>query len=85
MKQNIFYQDRNYQAANAARLPAAEESKEKEIALAASQDEIARRAYFAYVNQGSQQGHDVHHWLQAEAQLIEERNLTRIHGFHNKN
>jgi hypothetical protein len=36
------------------------------------------------VNEGSQNGHEVQHWLTAEAQLIAERNLTRVHGFHNK-
>ena len=40
-------------------------------------------AYFTYVNQGSQSGHEVQHWLKAEADLIAERNLTRIHGYHN--
>jgi hypothetical protein len=45
-------------------------------------DEVARRAYFTYVNQGSQDGHEVQHWLTAETELIAERNLTRIHGFH---
>jgi hypothetical protein len=47
-----------------------------------SADEVARRAYFAYVNQGSQPGHEVQHWLQAEAELVQERNLTRTHNFH---
>jgi hypothetical protein len=46
-------------------------------------DEVARRAYFAYVNQGSKPGHEVQHWLKAEADLIDERNRTRTHGFHN--
>ena len=49
-----------------------------------SPDEVARRAYFSYVNQGSQPGHEVQHWLEAESQLLAERNLTRIHGFHNR-
>jgi hypothetical protein len=49
-----------------------------------SADEVARRAYFTYVNQGSRQGHEVQHWLAAEAELIAERNLTRVHGFHNR-
>jgi hypothetical protein len=44
-------------------------------------DEVARRAYFAYENEGSQQGHEVQHWLAAEAALIAEHNLTRTHGF----
>jgi hypothetical protein len=49
-----------------------------------SPDEVARRAYFAYENQGSLEGHDVQHWLTAEAELIAERKLTRTHGFHNQ-
>ena len=49
-----------------------------------SADEVARRAYFSYVNQGSLPGHDVQHWLEAEAHLLAERNLTRAHGFHNR-
>ena len=48
-----------------------------------SVDEVARRAYFTYVNQGSLPGHEVQHWLEAEAQLLAERNRTRVHGFHN--
>jgi len=48
-----------------------------------SADEVARRAYFSYVNQGSLPGRDVQHWLEAEAELLAERNLTRVHGFHN--
>jgi hypothetical protein len=46
-------------------------------------DEVARLAYFTYVNQGSRPGHEVQHWLQAEAELIAERNRTRKHGYHN--
>jgi len=49
-----------------------------------SVDEVARRAYFTYVNQGSLPGHEVQHWLEAEAQLIAERKVTRIHGFLNR-
>jgi hypothetical protein len=55
-----------------------------ETVLAPSPDEVARRAYFTYVNQGSLEGHEVQHWLAAEAELIAERNLTRVHGFHNR-
>jgi hypothetical protein len=57
---------------------------QEEIEFAHSPDEIARRAYFNYVNQGSLPGHDVQHWLDAEAELLAERNLTRTHGFHNR-
>jgi hypothetical protein len=49
--------------------------------FAPSPDEVARRAYFTYVNQGSQPGHDVRHWLEAESQLLAERDLTRVHGY----
>lgn len=49
-----------------------------------SPDEVARRAYLNYVNQGAQPGHDVQHWLEAEKQLLAERDLTRVHGGHNR-
>jgi hypothetical protein len=55
-----------------------------EIDFAPSADEVARKAYFTYVNQGSQSGHEVQHWLAAEAELITERDLTRVHAFHNR-
>lgn len=38
-------------------------------AFAPSPDEVARRAYSIYESQGSQPGHEVKHWLEAEAQL----------------
>ena len=47
-----------------------------------SPDEVAKKAYFSFVNQGSRPGHEVQHWLTAEAELIADRNLTRVHGFH---
>jgi hypothetical protein len=40
--------------------------------LAPSRDEIARKAYFSYMNQGSLPGHEEQHWLEAEAQLYKE-------------
>ena len=55
-----------------------------EIDFTPAPDEVARRAYFTYVNQGSLDGHEVQHWLAAEAELIEERNQTRVHGFHHR-
>ena len=30
---------------------------------------ISRKAYFSYVDQGSQSGNDVRHWLEAESAL----------------
>lgn len=55
---------------------------QNEINFTPSPDEVARKAYFAYVNQGSQPGHEMQHWLRAEAELVQERNLTRAHRFH---
>ncbi len=42
--------------------------------------EVAGMAYANYLNRGSRHGHDVDDWLQAEAQLQEERNLIRVGG-----
>jgi hypothetical protein len=84
MKQNIFPRDQDQKPASAP-LPAAVAAPNRnEVYFVPTPDEVARRAYFSYVNQGSQQGHEVQHWLAAEAQLLEERRLTRVHGFHNK-
>jgi len=41
--------------------------------------DIARRAYFSFENQGSLPGHDLQHWLAAEAELIAKRKLARTH------
>ena len=70
--------------ARALQATAAVDLNQGGVDFAPSADEVARRAYFTYVNQGSLPGHEVQHWLEAEAQLIAERNLTRVHGFHNR-
>jgi hypothetical protein len=57
---------------------------QSEIDFVPSPDEVARKAYFSYVNEGSLPGHEVQHWLAAEAQLLAERKRTRVHGFHNQ-
>jgi hypothetical protein len=36
---------------------------------AAQTEDLAKRAYFMYLNQGRKNGHDVQHWLAAEKQL----------------
>jgi hypothetical protein len=80
MKQNIF--SKNQEPVGASqRIPVIGPSQ-NEINFTPSPDEVARRAYFTYVNQGSPQGHEVQHWLQAEAELLAGRSLTRSHGFH---
>jgi hypothetical protein len=77
MKHNKYPQDQKQNAAL--------ELNKNQTDFAPSADEVARRAYFSYQNQGSLPGHDVQHWLEAEAELVAERNLTRTHGFHNWN
>jgi hypothetical protein len=84
MKSKNFSQNQTQKPASASRPTAAADVNQNEINFAPAPDEVARRAYFTYVNQGSLPGHEVQHWLAAEAQLLAERNLTRIHGFHNQ-
>jgi len=63
---------------------AAADLGEGSVDFAPTAEEVARRAYFSYMNQGSLPGHDVQHWLEAEADLVAERKLTRAHAFHNR-
>ena len=84
MKHNKFSQDQHQKPAGAPRPAATAESKQGVVDFVLSPDEVARKAYFSYLNAGSLPGHDVQHWLTAEAQLLAERNLTRVHGFHNR-
>jgi hypothetical protein len=72
------------QAVIAPRPTSATGVDQNEINFTPSPDEVARKAYFSYENEGSQPGHEVQHWLKAESDLIAERNLTRVHGFHNR-
>ena len=83
-KHNKFSQHQNQQTAGAPKQTPPADSKQNEDRFVPAADEVARRAYFTYENEGSPQGRDVQHWLAAEAQLIAERNLTRVHGFHNQ-
>jgi hypothetical protein len=55
---------------------AAADSNQNSIEPVPSPGEVATRAYFNYLNQGSLPGHDVRHWLEAEAQLFAEGQLT---------
>ena len=81
MKNNKFFQNHNKKPASASQSSAAADLNQNEIKFVPSPDEVARRAYFSYENQGSLPGHEVQHWLKAEAELIAERKLTRVHGF----
>jgi len=84
MKHNKSSHHQNQEPASALRRTAAADVNQSGFDFVPSPDEVARRAYLNYVNQGAQPGRDVQHWLAAEAQLIAEHNLTRVHGFHNR-
>ena len=76
MSKHKFPQDQNPKPARASGLAAVVED---EIDFAPSPGEAA-----SYVSRGSPQGHEVQHWLAAEAQLLAERKLTQVHGFQNR-
>ena len=78
MKRQKLLQDQNQKPVRAAPSTAVAELNRSGIDCAPSVDEVARRAYFSYLNEGSLQGHDVQHWLQAEAQLFAGRNSTPV-------
>ena len=84
MKHNNYSQN-HIQKPVAASLPTAIQGlKQNAMDFVPSPDEVARKAYFSYLNEGSLPGRHVEHWLEAEKQLLAERNLTRVHGFHNQ-
>jgi hypothetical protein len=84
MKHNKFPTNQNQKPAGTSMSAAVAGRNQNEIDFAPLPDEVARKAYFSYENEGSLPGHDVQHWLAAEAELIAERKLTRVHGFHNQ-
>ena len=58
------------------------EASQNEINAALCPDEVARTAYFSYVNEGCPEGRQVQHWLAAEAELTKACALTRTHAIH---
>ncbi len=84
MKHRNSFQNPNQKPPGPARLMTSEVLDQEAMDFVPSPDEVARKAYFNYQNEGLQPGRDVEHWLSAEADLIADRNLTRVHGFHNK-
>jgi hypothetical protein len=84
MKHKNFSQPQDQKPAGASGPAAPVDPNRNEIDFVPSPDEVARRAYFSYENEGSLPGREVQHWLAAEAELIAERKRTRVHGFHNR-
>jgi hypothetical protein len=70
MKANPFSPDVDQKATKVKNPNAVTGLKQNQPALAPSPEAVARRAYAIYENQGSQPGHEVKHWLEAEAQLF---------------
>jgi hypothetical protein len=84
MKHNRSSHPHTDNPASAPQPIAAAEMNGNRVDFTPAPDEVARRAYLNYVNEGAQPGRDVQHWLEAEKQLIAERDLTRVHAFHNR-
>jgi len=87
MKSQHFYQDKNQHPSGAAHQASAGElnqNKTEFFVHAPSASEVATRAYFSYAKQGFPHGRDVQHWLEAESEILTERNLTRTHGYPNQ-
>jgi len=79
MSYKKFSQDQRL--TGASRSFAAGGLKKNGIDFAPSVGEVAKRAYFSYLNEGSIPGQDEKHWLEAEAQLRAE--LCHVHALHN--
>jgi len=56
------------------------EAKHHGVEFGPSEQDIAKRAYYLFLNQGSLSGFDILHWQEAEAQLVEERNCILARG-----
>ena len=81
MKHKHATRNQIQKAAGITRSAATAESKPNEVDFVASADEVARRAYCHYLNQGSFPGQDGQNWLAAAAELIVEGNPSRVHGY----
>jgi len=75
MKHKHFLEDQNQNLADVPRSAASANLNQSGIGLAPSADAVAQRVYFIYGNQGSLPGYEVEDWLEAETQLLAERNL----------
>ena len=70
MKPSQFYPTANQKKAKAQTETAGADLNQSKTAFAPTPEAVARRAYAIYKDQGSQSGHEVKHWLEAEAQLF---------------
>jgi len=70
VKPNSFSLDANQKSAKSKKPTTGADLNQSKTAFPPSPEAVARRAYAIYENQGSQPGHEVKHWLEAEAQLF---------------
>ena len=69
MKQKDSFQSK--QSADTQHLAPMTNLNRSKINVQPSREEVAKRAYAMYLNQGCLQGHDLEHWLLAEAEIID--------------
>jgi len=80
MKDYSVAWDRNETPAGETRPTAISNSNKSSSDFSPAWNEIAKLAYFNYVNRGSRPGADVEDWLEAEAQLLSEHNSWGSRG-----
>ena len=49
-----------------------------------SADDVAERAYYNFISKGSQPGHDMQYWLEAETQLLAERSFSSDQSYQDR-
>jgi hypothetical protein len=85
MKQNKVFLNKKQKLPRPGPSLAASWLLQNETAFAPSADDVARRAERSFVNQALLPWRVVQRWLAAEAQLIAEHNLVRVHSLHHRN
>ena len=87
MKPLHFYRDRNEKPGGMARPITTAELNRHEHSVpppprefTPSAHEVAGRAYAHFLKHGSRHGHDLEHWLHAEAELRQEHEFSRKRG-----
>jgi hypothetical protein len=70
MKRQNISQDQKQKVANAEQSTTVAALNQTKTDFKPSPDAVAQKAYFSYLNGGSQPGQEVKPWLEAEAQLL---------------
>lgn len=70
MKRQNISQDQKQNTANTQQSTTVAALNQIKTDFKPSSDAVAKKAYFSYLNGGSQPGQEMKHWLEAEAQLI---------------